>query len=169
MVTPSVHRSESADSATCTCFCLTPALDRRFHGNRLGWSFSGDHRDDESRLCPDSSPCIGGRLLRRQQKPLRFESLLYCTAHHGWRCPPPCHGLLHSRRSPGRGIPPPSSESARFPAAGKAVFTGVQKMSNKGRNELLQTTLPAFAIPFMDFRDILPVGRCGQKQTSDIC
>ena len=60
MVTPSVHRSESADSATCTCFCLTPALDRRFHGNRLGWSFSGDHRDDESRLCPDSSPCIGG-------------------------------------------------------------------------------------------------------------
>lgn len=50
---------------------------------------------------------------------------------------------------------------------GVGFVTGLQKSQIK--NELIQTTLPAFAIPFTAFRDVRPVGRCGQTQRSDLC
>lgn len=85
-----------------------------FHGDRLGWSFSGGTRVHDAHVCPDRPP-RWDVLCRRQPfcvSPLCFPAPRRC----GWRFPPAPRRCLRKKDRMEPGIPVPRAPRCRVPA-----------------------------------------------------
>lgn len=171
LVTPSVHRSESADSATCTTFCLTPFLPEGSTATGLVGHSPAAAMVTNRDPCPDSSPhgsvcCAGDRIMCVSDPCFTARG----TMVGGVRLLPA--GYPEGKDSVSQVSLGQEAPSAPIPASGKEVSHRAAKKVKETMGDckvaLIQTALPAFAVPFTDFRDVQPVGEHSQNQRSDL-
>lgn len=95
-----------------------------------------------------------------------FVFLFYCTAPHGWRCPPSHPLLPQGERTLDKGIPFPPASVGASRLFEKQFAPGCRK--NQIKNELFSTIMPAFAVP-LPTSDAQPAGEYGRLAASDFC